>query len=610
MSSEPDNSSSYLRHHRSIENTFEHHSQRNMSSVSFTSSNGDTRTISSPPNGAPIIIGRASNVKSLPLPHPNHPTSHNLIFNCPVMSKTHAELCWVQHQPFIKDTGSTHGTWVKSNGSLLRLKPDRPHKLENGMAIRFGKIIGTGPQNDRERHYPIEVTVKISKTSGTYGLTDQLLTSSDELSENEAEEQDEEGKEDDEEEEQCAIVDPQIGSREELALRRQYLTHDHSGSVHSHSDGEEAVSDEEEENSQYEREEEAEVVEPAEDEEDEGRHAEDSMVSNPLSEHSTDGHMTLAADAHEDTDQPSSVNEDKLLMDESIHITDDPSDIDSSRSDSDEMHQHSNISSVVDHEQDIESDNSNTGIEVTAVQVLRSDSHPADDQSIVISESEKETRHIATCKQPLSSSAQSKSTDLQEQRASVNVCSEPPSTSPTDSNESNATSQQAERLLPHSPRPIIPIRRMPRAEEQLINTRSLEAHSERSQISTGIQTDLMADGQVVSNQASDDVVRPRIRYQSDGTFTTFAVDYHVAPVRCKRGREEEKMPTKISEESEGNSGDEEDEVSQEKEEVEVEEDHAPKKRKLTGFIPSVKSLAIFALGGVATVAGILAFEDI
>ncbi|KAH9817996.1 hypothetical protein DFH28DRAFT_1081048 [Melampsora americana] len=298
-------------------------------------------------------------------------------------------------------------------------------------------------------------------------------------------------------------------------------------------------------------------------------------------------------------------------MDESISIADDSVDIDSSKSDSDGMHRNSNILSVIDHEEDIETDTSNSGIEVTAVQGLRSDSHAlsADDQSIVISESKKieETRLISTFKQPPSSSAQAKSTDLSGRSDLLNVCSEPPSTSPTDSNESNAISQQAERMLPHSPRPIIPIRRMLRADDQLVNPRSLEEHST---ISTGIQTDLMANGPVESKTAPDDVLRPRIRYQSDGTFTTFAVDYHVAPVRCKRGREEEKGFMKISEESEEKSEEEEEVEIDEEDEVKVEEDHVPKKRKLTGFIPSMKSVAIFALGGVATVAGILAFEEI
>ncbi|EGG10182.1 uncharacterized protein MELLADRAFT_71079 [Melampsora larici-populina 98AG31] len=290
-------------------------------------------------------------------------------------------------------------------------------------------------------------------------------------------------------------------------------------------------------------------------------------------------------------------------MDESLYMADHPVDIDSSKSES----HHSNILSVVDHEQDIQSDHSIVGVEANAIHGSQPHTLPPDDQNIVISESQKidETQLIATFEQPPLSNAQSKSTDLPGHADPVNVSL---STSPTDSNESRTASQQAERTLPHSPRPIIPIRRMPRAEEQLLNPRSVE---ERSKISTGIQTDLMANGQI-QKPTSDDVLRPRIRYQSDGTFTTFAVDYHMTSIRCKRGREEDKAPMKTSEDSDEKTEDEAVEIAQEKEEVEVEveEDRVPKRRKLAGFIPSVKSLAIFALGGVATVAGILAFEDI
>lgn len=98
---------------------------------------GLVRTITLKP-GEPVLIGRASKstLKNL------EPRSNNALFDCPVISREHAELrahLWdvVENQITITDKGSMHGTRV--NGAKLR--EGQPKTLRSGDAIQFGEKV-------------------------------------------------------------------------------------------------------------------------------------------------------------------------------------------------------------------------------------------------------------------------------------------------------------------------------------------------------------------------------------------------------------------------------------------------------------------------------------
>ncbi|EFP81440.2 uncharacterized protein PGTG_07061 [Puccinia graminis f. sp. tritici CRL 75-36-700-3] len=116
------------------------------------------------------------------------------------MSRTHAQLTWIDNRPYLQDTGSTHGTWYQPNrvfvadpkGRKIRHvshaaweKIPKSLPLQEGMNIRFGRAI-TNPSNGT-RHTPLEVKVRFHRPvqpfkSGTYGLKDSHLNSSDDSS--------------------------------------------------------------------------------------------------------------------------------------------------------------------------------------------------------------------------------------------------------------------------------------------------------------------------------------------------------------------------------------------------------------------------------------------
>ncbi|KXT03026.1 hypothetical protein AC578_638 [Pseudocercospora eumusae] len=109
--------------------------------VSLTEHNSsDRRTIELLP-GTPCIIGRASksdfkNMRSTP---------NNALFDCPVVSRTHAELRaspW-QHpgrQVSITDKSSLHGTTVNDT----KLQPNVPFTLHTGDVIKLGDTVSRG----------------------------------------------------------------------------------------------------------------------------------------------------------------------------------------------------------------------------------------------------------------------------------------------------------------------------------------------------------------------------------------------------------------------------------------------------------------------------------
>ncbi|KAM0706028.1 hypothetical protein Q7P35_007388 [Cladosporium inversicolor] len=88
----------------------------------------------------PVNVGRSSRSEAKNL----SATPDNALFDCPVISRRHAELelkvnKWTEekHVVYIKDTGSMHGTCV--NG--VKLVPTRPFHLKEGDTIRLGESI-------------------------------------------------------------------------------------------------------------------------------------------------------------------------------------------------------------------------------------------------------------------------------------------------------------------------------------------------------------------------------------------------------------------------------------------------------------------------------------
>ncbi|KAF7197822.1 hypothetical protein HII31_00911 [Pseudocercospora fuligena] len=121
--------------------------------VSLTSPNSsDGRTIELLP-GTACIIGRASksdfkNMRSTP---------NNALFDCPVVSRTHAELRASPWQPpgrqvTITDKSSLHGTTVNDT----KLQPNLPFTLKTGDVIKLGDTVSRG----KDTHDGVSLTFK------------------------------------------------------------------------------------------------------------------------------------------------------------------------------------------------------------------------------------------------------------------------------------------------------------------------------------------------------------------------------------------------------------------------------------------------------------------
>jgi hypothetical protein len=98
-----------------------------------------TRNITLRPD-EPVNVGRSSKSEAKNLSS----TANNALFDCPVISRRHAEFelrlnKWKEekYQIFIKDTGSMHGTSV--NGQ--KLVSSRPFELKEGDTIRLGESV-------------------------------------------------------------------------------------------------------------------------------------------------------------------------------------------------------------------------------------------------------------------------------------------------------------------------------------------------------------------------------------------------------------------------------------------------------------------------------------
>lgn len=101
-------------------------------------------------HGSPTLIGRASRSETKKL----QPSSNNALFDCPVISREHAELRanqWAapRDQVTLMDKGSMHGTQV--NG--LKLERFKPIALRQGDRIQFGTRVSRGQgMSSRDRY--------------------------------------------------------------------------------------------------------------------------------------------------------------------------------------------------------------------------------------------------------------------------------------------------------------------------------------------------------------------------------------------------------------------------------------------------------------------------
>ncbi|PLW48322.1 hypothetical protein PCASD_02873 [Puccinia coronata f. sp. avenae] len=192
----------------SIEDTFHIQRERKLNTMKLpviltcasTAEQFPQRTLTPPSNGLPIIIGRAADPdkqSKIKTSAPYQAAPDNAKFHCPVMSRTHAQLSWIDNKPYLQDTGSTHGTWYQPNkvfiadqkGRKTRVLSSPPWEkipkslpLQEGMTIRFGRAI-TNPSNST-RHSPLEVKVRFYRPAeplkpGTYGLKDSHINFSD-----------------------------------------------------------------------------------------------------------------------------------------------------------------------------------------------------------------------------------------------------------------------------------------------------------------------------------------------------------------------------------------------------------------------------------------------
>ncbi|KAH9457648.1 hypothetical protein Pst134EB_009964 [Puccinia striiformis f. sp. tritici] len=201
----------------SIDDTFELHNNKSKmnQSITFIVEGSDQlfpqRTLTPPSSGLPIIIGRAADPDKqakFKTSAPYQAAPDNAKFHCPVMSRTHAQLTWIDQKPYLQDTGSTHGTWYQPSSRVFvpdskgRKTRNVPHAawdkipksllLQEGMSIRFGRAI-TNPSN-KARHTPLEVTIRFHRPSnepafksGTYGLKNIHLNLSDDSNSQEEE---------------------------------------------------------------------------------------------------------------------------------------------------------------------------------------------------------------------------------------------------------------------------------------------------------------------------------------------------------------------------------------------------------------------------------------
>lgn len=92
------------------------------------------------PSNSSILIGRSSSTKRTA--DRGEPHLANAFFSCPIVSRRHARLSFVNGRIDIDDLGSMHGTYV--NG--IKLVRGQPDTIQSGDIVALGNTMLTGPQ--------------------------------------------------------------------------------------------------------------------------------------------------------------------------------------------------------------------------------------------------------------------------------------------------------------------------------------------------------------------------------------------------------------------------------------------------------------------------------
>lgn len=95
--------------------------------------NFDRRTVELSVKGDPVKIGRSQG--------PLKPQPDNAIFDCRVLSRTHAQIRFYNEKFFLRDTGSSNGTFV--NGQKLA---EEEHQVLTSDVLQFGVDVDNSPR--------------------------------------------------------------------------------------------------------------------------------------------------------------------------------------------------------------------------------------------------------------------------------------------------------------------------------------------------------------------------------------------------------------------------------------------------------------------------------
>ena len=101
---------------------------------SYDSFKFEDRQVQLDPSGAPVKVGRSQGALK--------PRGDNAIFECRVLSRSHAQVWCEESLYFIKDTGSSNGTFVNQQ----RVHQE-PVQIKSGDVLQFGVDVDNNPKH-------------------------------------------------------------------------------------------------------------------------------------------------------------------------------------------------------------------------------------------------------------------------------------------------------------------------------------------------------------------------------------------------------------------------------------------------------------------------------
>lgn len=88
----------------------------------------------------------------------------NAIFDCKVLSRNHAELWYNEGKFFIKDTGSSNGTFINNQRLSQTCNQSEPYEVSSGDIVQFG--VDVMENSRKETHGCIVATLKLYLPDG------------------------------------------------------------------------------------------------------------------------------------------------------------------------------------------------------------------------------------------------------------------------------------------------------------------------------------------------------------------------------------------------------------------------------------------------------------